>query len=57
MHFGLLALLAGGASNAGVAQTASFSYAVVVLGGGFSGPDGVALDSSGNVYVADGSAV
>jgi len=57
MHFGLLALLAGGASNAGVAQTASFSYAVAVLGGGFFGPEGVALDSSGNVYVADGSAV
>jgi sugar lactone lactonase YvrE len=38
--------------NAG-AQTAHFTYAQLALGGGFSGPSGVALDSSGNVYVAD----
>jgi DNA-binding beta-propeller fold protein YncE len=35
------------------AQTASFSYAIAVLGGGFSKPYGVAVDGSGNVYVAD----
>ena len=53
MLFVLLAAIAGGASNAGVAQTASFSYAVVALGGNFSEPAGVAVDSGGNVYVAD----
>jgi streptogramin lyase len=51
--FGLLAVIAGGASNTGVAQTASFSYAIAVLGGGFNYPSGVAVDGGGNVYVAD----
>ena len=35
------------------AQAAQFSYAVANWGGGFNLPFGVALDSSGNVYVAD----
>jgi sugar lactone lactonase YvrE len=35
------------------AQTASFSYAQVTVGAGFTDPDGVAVDKSGNVYVAD----
>jgi streptogramin lyase len=35
------------------AQTAHFSGAVVTLGSGFSTPTGVAVDASGNVYVAD----
>ena len=35
------------------AQTASFSFAITTLGGGFNGPLGVAVDGSGNVYVAD----
>ena len=33
--------------------TAHFSGAQIALGGGFSQPRGVAVDSSGNVYVAD----
>ena len=35
------------------AQTAYFAGAVTTLGGGFAGPNGVAVDASGNVYVAD----
>jgi sugar lactone lactonase YvrE len=35
------------------AQTAHFSWAVSTLGNGFSFPDGVAVDGSGNVFVAD----
>lgn len=35
------------------AQTAHFAGAVTTLGGGFRFPAGVALDSTGNVYVAD----
>ena len=38
--------------NAG-AQTAHFSYAQSTLGSGFSNPFGVAVDGSGNVFVAD----
>jgi len=51
--FGLLAVIAAAASNPGVAQTASFRYGIAVLGGGFNSPQSVAVDSSGNVYVAD----
>jgi uncharacterized repeat protein (TIGR03803 family) len=40
-------------SAAAHAQTAQFSYAIQTPGGGFSSPAGVALDSSGNIYVAD----
>ncbi len=39
------------------AQTAHFAGAVTTLGGGFYSPSGVAVDSSGNVYVADSSSV
>jgi len=45
----LLGLLAAGAR----AQTASFNYPITTLGGGFNSPEGVAVDGSGNVYVAD----
>jgi len=48
----ILALLSAGALNAN-AQTAHFSGAVATLGGGFYQPLGVAVDGSGNVYVAD----
>jgi sugar lactone lactonase YvrE len=47
----LLGLCAVGAR----AQTASFSYAIAALGGGFGIAEGVAVDRSGNVYVADTS--
>ncbi|MGC2211138.1 MAG: Ig-like domain repeat protein [Candidatus Korobacteraceae bacterium] len=45
-------LLLASPVNAG-AQTAHFSYAQVTLGSGFGGPQGVAVDRSGNVFVAD----
>ena len=35
------------------AQTAHFSYSQLILGGGFTRPVSVAVDSSGNVFVAD----
>ncbi len=35
------------------AQTAQFSGVILTLGGGFSGPNGIAVDGSGNVYVSD----
>jgi streptogramin lyase len=35
------------------AQTAHFSGAVISLGSGFNLPSGVAMDGSGNVFVAD----
>jgi len=45
----LLGLLATGAR----AQTASFSYAIATLGGGFNLTGHVAVDGSDNVYVTD----
>jgi len=45
----LLTLLAGGAH----AQTAHFSYAQMILGGGFSAPSGIAVDGNGDVFVVD----
>ena len=39
--------------SSAMAQTAHFSGAQITLGGGFSAPRGVAVDGSGNVYVAD----
>jgi sugar lactone lactonase YvrE len=55
----VLALLMAAFALSAAAQTASFSYAIATLGGGFNGPFGMAVDGSGNVYVADqyGSAV
>jgi hypothetical protein len=35
------------------AQSAHLSYAEYTLGSGFFGPEGVAVDGSGNVYIAD----
>jgi hypothetical protein len=48
-----LVVLLCGAGSIASAQTAYFSGAQTTLGGGFSLPAGVAVDSSGNVYVAD----
>ena len=48
----LAVLLCGAGSNAS-AQTAHFSGSQTTLGSGFNFPAGVAVDSSGNVYVAD----
>ena len=50
-------VFAGAAVSPLHAQTAYFAGAVTTLGGGFYIPGGVAVDSSGNVYVADSSAV
>src|SRR5258708_31514531 len=48
----LIACLAGLAPGL-LAQTAHFSGAIKTLGSGFSYPNGVAVDGSGNVFVAD----
>jgi large repetitive protein len=51
---GIAAALVLAAAPAAVqAQTAHFSYAERTLVGSFSAPSGVAIDGSGNVYVAD----
>ena len=49
----LLALFLLASGSLAFAQTASFSYAITTLGGGFRSPVGVAVDGSGNVYIAD----
>ena len=49
----LLALFLLASGSLAFAQTASFNYAITTMGGGFGSPDGVAVDGSGNVYVAD----
>ena len=49
----VLALASLMLSTAAQAQTASFSYSITTLGGGFSQLNGVAVDGSGNVYVTD----
>ena len=49
----ILALLMGLPVHAGAQTAAHFSYAEFTLGGGFIDPHGVAVDGSGNVFVAD----
>ncbi len=49
----LLAVLHCGAGSLATAQTAYFSGAQTTVGSDFDLPAGVAVDSSGNVYVAD----
>jgi sugar lactone lactonase YvrE len=49
----ILAVLVCGAGSLASAQTAYFSGSQTALGSGFSDPAAVAVDSSGNVYVAD----
>ena len=49
----LLGILLSGALSPIHAQTAYFAGAVTTLGGGFNQPLGVAVDGSGNVFVAD----
>ena len=48
-----MALLAVGAGHAAGAQTAHFSGVQTTLGSGFSNPAATAVDSNGNVFVAD----
>src|SRR5258708_32155981 len=43
----------GGFAPSAEAQTAHFSGAITTLGSGFVGPNGVAVDGSGNGFVAD----
>ncbi|MGA2889399.1 MAG: choice-of-anchor D domain-containing protein [Terracidiphilus sp.] len=49
----VLAVLLCSAESIASAQTAHFSGAQTVVGSGFSYPAGVAVDGSGNVYIAD----
>ena len=52
----ILALLFGGLKNVGVARAQTFELAFGTFGGGdgrFNEPSGIALDGSGNFYVAD----
>jgi sugar lactone lactonase YvrE len=48
-----MAVLLCGAASIASAQTAHFTGTLTTLGSGFDLPAGVAVDSSGNVYVAD----
>jgi len=53
---GALAIVAAGASCPGTqAQTAHFSGAQSTIGSGFSAPNAVVVDGSGNLFIADGN--
>src|SRR5215472_2251585 len=52
-HFAMALALLALFSAAAPAQTAHFSGSIVTLGGGFTSPDGVAVDGAGNVYMTD----
>jgi len=49
----VLAVLLCGAGSIAVAQTAHLNPTITTIASGFDFPVGVAVDSSGNVYVAD----